>query len=154
MVGRKPKLEHIRKFGSVAYVHIPKPRRTDKFAPQAKRGFYIGVSAGNGHRTFIPSLRQVIVTRDAYFLEDATCTHVIKKSMTTQVFESAISDETSDTEVEIPTSPSNNTNHIDAETEGNTVSRTPGEVTYHPRDHADPGEVHNRRASTVLMIRQ
>lgn len=92
-------------------------------------------------------------TRDAYFLEDGTYIQVIKDSTSTQVFEGELTNETSETEVEIQTSPSNTSNGINADKEGNTVPRTPERSHIFPRDHVDPGEVHNRHRSTVRMIR-
>lgn len=66
---RKPKLEHLRAIGAVAYAHIPKERQTGgKMAPRASLGYLVGY-AGSNYRIYDPSRRGVYVYRSVIFDE-------------------------------------------------------------------------------------
>ena len=69
IMGKKPNLSHIRKFGAKAYVHIPKTKRETKFEQRADVGYCVGFTAGNGYRIFLPESCKVVVSRDVQFDE-------------------------------------------------------------------------------------
>ena len=50
IIGKKPNLSHIRRFGAVAYVHVPKERRKSKFQARATVGVHVGCHHGNSYK--------------------------------------------------------------------------------------------------------
>ena len=69
MFSKKPDMGHLRKLGSKAYVHIPKPKRHGKFTDRAELVYLVGYDSGNVYRVYIPSKHQVIVSREFTFHE-------------------------------------------------------------------------------------
>lgn len=59
VMGKKPDLSHIHKFGAKAYVHIPKQKRNGKFDERAEVGYCVGIAAGKGYRVFLPHANKV-----------------------------------------------------------------------------------------------
>jgi hypothetical protein len=41
--GKKPSVDHLRIFGSLVYIHVPKEKRT-KLEPSGKKGTFVGYS--------------------------------------------------------------------------------------------------------------
>lgn len=69
-LGIKPDISHLRIFGCPVYVHIPKDKRT-KLEPSGKRGIFVGYSeTSKAYRIYIPSQKQIEVSRDVTFEED------------------------------------------------------------------------------------
>lgn len=67
--GRVPVLNHLKIFGSRAYVHTPKQRRT-KLEPTAVVGYLVGYAIRTkGYRVWIPSEKKVIETIHVRFHE-------------------------------------------------------------------------------------
>lgn len=67
--GRKPDLDHMRVFGSPAYVHVPDVKRR-KMEPKAKRLTFLGYSMEhNGYRFVDPETDCITISRDARFIE-------------------------------------------------------------------------------------
>jgi len=68
--GKKPKLSHLRMFGSIAYCHVPDDKRT-KLDQTVEKGFLIGYNeTSKAFRIYIPSNRKIAVRRDVKFMED------------------------------------------------------------------------------------
>lgn len=68
-MGKKPDLQHLRKVGSRAYVHIRKQHRKGKFQKRATVGVLVGYEMGNSYRVYVPEEDQVVVSRDVTFHE-------------------------------------------------------------------------------------
>ena len=55
--GMKPEIGHLRVFGCLVYVHIPKEKRT-KMDPSGKKGVFVGYSeTSKAYRIYIPNQR-------------------------------------------------------------------------------------------------
>lgn len=67
VMGTKPDLYHLRKFGSKGYVHIPKPRRKGNFDKRADVGYCVGYASVNGYKIYLPKSKEVIVSKDVSF---------------------------------------------------------------------------------------
>ncbi|CAH2103986.1 unnamed protein product [Euphydryas editha] len=68
--GRKPKLDHLRIFGSPVMVHIPKEKRR-KWDKKAKKMFLVGYSENvKGYRLYDPVARDVTIARDVVVMEN------------------------------------------------------------------------------------
>ena len=66
----KPNLSHLRIFGCLVYVYIPKDKRT-KLEPFGKKGILIRYSENSkGYRVYIPGQRTIEISRDVKFEED------------------------------------------------------------------------------------
>ena len=66
---RKPNLEHIRVFGSTAYIHVPKQLRR-KLDDKAKKMILVGYQGeSSNYRLYDPDNRKVSVSRDVVFHE-------------------------------------------------------------------------------------
>ncbi|SGY97934.1 BQ5605_C035g11433 [Microbotryum silenes-dioicae] len=68
LLGKKPSLAHLQPFGSTAFVHVPKERRS-KLAPRSIQGVFIGYSGEYNYRVWVQSSKQVYVSRHVTFLE-------------------------------------------------------------------------------------
>ncbi|SGY80018.1 BQ5605_C008g05285 [Microbotryum silenes-dioicae] len=68
LLGKKPSLAHLQPFGSRAFVHVPKERRS-KLAPRSIQGVFIGYSGEYNYRVWVQSSKQVYVSRHVTFLE-------------------------------------------------------------------------------------
>lgn len=65
--GRKPNISHLKVFGCIAYVHIPKEKRS-KLDSKSNKCVMVGY-ATNGYRLYDPEKRKIIVSRDVVFDE-------------------------------------------------------------------------------------
>lgn len=156
LVGTKPKLGH-----SCFLVPCHTIISRNPYAPinlhPSEKGFYFGISASSGHRTFTPSSKKIIVTRDAYLHEETNCTEMTESSIKTEAFSSELADGTSDTVIEAPRSLPNATNDKDAETMDDTVPESPVTVIYLPaglrRSQRDtqPKPIHGHHDSTMPL---
>jgi hypothetical protein len=69
--GIKPKFEHLRIFGGIVYIHVPKEKRT-KMEPSGKKGVFVGYSENSkAYRINVPGQRQIEVSKDVTFHEEA-----------------------------------------------------------------------------------
>jgi hypothetical protein len=68
LFGKTPDLSHLRIFGSVAYPHIPKEKRTTKLEPRAAVGRLVGYTL-HAYKIYVPSKRTVLESRDCRFDE-------------------------------------------------------------------------------------
>ena len=70
--GQKPNVEHLRVFGSLGYVHVPKKDRS-KLDPKAKICFLTGVgNSGRKYQVWSPDDGRFIMTADVRFNEQVT----------------------------------------------------------------------------------
>ena len=70
--GEKPDVGHLRIFGCPVYIHVSKEKRT-KMEPSGKKGIFVGYSeTSKAYHIYVPSQRQIAVSRDISFDEDAT----------------------------------------------------------------------------------
>lgn len=65
--GRKPNIDKMRVFGSVAHTWVPKEKR-NKLDPKSEKNVMVGYTA-NGYRIWDPRKRRVTVARDVVFDE-------------------------------------------------------------------------------------
>jgi hypothetical protein len=69
--GIKPEVGHLRIFGCHVYIHVPKEKRT-KMEPSSKKGVFVGYSENSkAYRIYVPGQRQIEVSRDVTFHEEA-----------------------------------------------------------------------------------
>lgn len=67
--GEKPKVGHLRIFGSPVYIHISKEKRM-KMEPSRKKGAFVGYSeTAKAYRIYVPGRRYIEVNRDVTFDE-------------------------------------------------------------------------------------
>ena len=67
--GEKPDLQHIRAFGSKAYAHVPKEKRT-KWDSHSVEGVLVGYNeTSNGYRILHPSTGKITICRSVVFDE-------------------------------------------------------------------------------------
>lgn len=68
---KKPDVSFLRPFGSTAYVHVPKEKRSGKLAARSETGRMVGyLSEGAGYRIYIPDEGRFIHSRNITFNED------------------------------------------------------------------------------------
>ncbi|CAA0815238.1 Copper amine oxidase family protein [Striga hermonthica] len=80
--GRKPSAQHLRVFGSICYVHIPKEKR-HKLEEKSEKDIFLGYSSqSKGYRIYILKTGKLIISRDDEFDENAAGTGRKKKSNT------------------------------------------------------------------------
>jgi hypothetical protein len=74
ITGDKPNISYIKIIGSLTYSLIPKEKRLNtelgKLANKANQGILVGFESSNNFLTYIPTLNQVISTRDITIKED------------------------------------------------------------------------------------
>lgn len=76
--GYKPRVQHLRTFGSTAYVQVPKEKRANaKLSPRSTRGVLVGYSFGTvkGYRIWMPKWNKVVISRDVIFNEPGVQLH-------------------------------------------------------------------------------
>ena len=68
--GVKLEVDHLRIFGCLAYINVPKDKRT-KLEPLGKKGTFVGYTeSSTACRIYIPGSGQIEVSRDVTFEED------------------------------------------------------------------------------------
>lgn len=68
----KPDVSRLRAFGCVAFVHIPRQRRSDAWSPRARKTVFLGYADGEGSKAWIffdPVTKERIVSVHAVFWE-------------------------------------------------------------------------------------
>ena len=69
--GEKPDIGHLRIFSCPVYIHVSKEKRT-KMEPSRKKGIFVVYSeTSKAYRIYIPGQRQVEISKDVTFDEDA-----------------------------------------------------------------------------------
>jgi hypothetical protein len=74
-LGRKPDVSHLRAFGCVAWVHIPKETRRGAWAPRARKVVFLGYAWEEGTKAWVfydPVKRERVVSIHATFWEDVS----------------------------------------------------------------------------------
>ena len=68
--GKKPEVNHLRKFSCPVYIDIPKEKRT-KLYPSGKKGIFVGYSeSSKAYRIYFPGFKKIDISRDITFDED------------------------------------------------------------------------------------
>jgi hypothetical protein len=79
--GKKPSVEHLRIFGCLVYVHVPKEKRK-KLDPSGKKGIFVGYNeSSKSYRIYIPGQHKIEVSRDVTFNENISFRKSIEDSM-------------------------------------------------------------------------
>ena len=69
--GEKPKVNHMRIFGFLVYIHIPKEKR-NKFNPSGRKGIFIGYSdTSKDYRIYFPGFNNIDISIGVTFDEDS-----------------------------------------------------------------------------------
>jgi hypothetical protein len=70
--GKKPNIQHLRVWGSSAFVRVPPALRVSKLDPVCWVGFMMGYSTvTKGWKVWVPSLRRFVTSRDVVFDESS-----------------------------------------------------------------------------------
>jgi hypothetical protein len=73
---KKPGVSHLKIFGCLVFVHIPKEKR-NKLDPSGKKAIFVGYcEVSKAFRIYIPGFHHIEISRDVTFDEDAA----LKKS--------------------------------------------------------------------------
>jgi hypothetical protein len=79
--GIKPKVGHLRIFGCLVYIHVPKEKRT-KVEPSGKKGVFLGYNEkSKAYRIYVLGQKKIEVRRDVNLHEEAT----FKKLLTGEI---------------------------------------------------------------------
>jgi hypothetical protein len=69
--GEKPEVSHLRIFGCLVYINVPKDKRS-KLDPSGKKGIFAGNNeTSKAYKIYMPGHKQVEINRDVTFNEDA-----------------------------------------------------------------------------------
>jgi hypothetical protein len=69
--GKKPEVSHLKIFGCLVFIHIPKEKR-NKPDPSGKKGIFVGYcEVSKAFRIYIPGHHHIEINRDVTFDEDA-----------------------------------------------------------------------------------
>ena len=64
---KKPEVRHLKIFGCLVYVHIPKKKRT-KLDPSGKKGMFVGYcEVSKAFRIYISGFHHIDISRDVTF---------------------------------------------------------------------------------------
>jgi hypothetical protein len=81
--GKKPEVSHLKIFGCLVFIHIPKEKR-NKLEPSGKKGIFVGYcEVSKAFKIYILGHHHIEINRDVTFDEDAT----LKKSRRCQLEE-------------------------------------------------------------------
>ena len=70
--GKKLEVSHLRIFGYLVYIHIPKEKRT-KLYPLGKKGIFVGYFENlKAYRIYFLGFKKIYISRDVTFDEDTT----------------------------------------------------------------------------------
>ena len=77
--GKKPEVSHLRIFGCLVYIHIPKEKRK-KLDPSGKKGIFVGYSKiSKAYKIYFPGYKKIDISKDVTFDEDTTYNKSIKR---------------------------------------------------------------------------
>lgn len=92
--GRKPAIGALRPFGCIVYVHVPKAKRTSKFAPRCIKGIYLGDAVEHsGSICWDPMTGAVTISRDVVFDEKCITDHGFGRVRGPMAFKAAAHDQ-------------------------------------------------------------
>jgi hypothetical protein len=81
--GKQPEVSHLKIFGCLVFIHIPKEKRNN-LEPSGKKGIFVGnYEVSKAFRIYIPGHHHIEISKDVTFDEDA----VLKKSRRCQLEE-------------------------------------------------------------------
>ena len=67
---KKPAVDHMRIFGTLVYIHVPKEKRA-KLEPSEQKGIFVGYNeSSKAYRIYIHGQRYIEVSRDVIFHEE------------------------------------------------------------------------------------
>ena len=67
---KKLEVSHLRIFGYLVYIHIPKEKRT-KLDPSGKKGIFVGYfESSKDYKIYFPGYKKIDISRDVTFDED------------------------------------------------------------------------------------
>ena len=70
--GEKPKVSHLKIFGCLVYIHIPKEKRS-MLDPSGKKGMFVGYSEqSKAYQIYFLGYHQIELNRDVMFDKDTT----------------------------------------------------------------------------------
>jgi hypothetical protein len=79
---RKPRVDHLRIFGSICYLHIPKENRS-KLDSKSLQCFFVGYDTNSKvYRVFDPVSKKIHLSRDVIFDEQQVGYHLLQKTKT------------------------------------------------------------------------
>ena len=65
--GKKPEVSHLRIFGYLVYIHIPKEKRT-KLDPSGKKGIFVGYSEiSKDYIIYFPGFKKIDISKDVTY---------------------------------------------------------------------------------------
>ena len=68
----KLEVSHLRIFGFLVYIHVPKEKRT-KLYPSRRKGIFVGYNdTSNYYKIYFPVFKKIDITRDVTSDEDLT----------------------------------------------------------------------------------
>jgi hypothetical protein len=74
--GKNPEVSHLKIFGCLVFIHIPREKR-NKMDPSGKKGIFVGYcEVSKAFKIYIPGQQHIEISRDVTFDEDA----MLKKS--------------------------------------------------------------------------
>ena len=69
-IGMKPEIGHLRIFGCLVYIHVPREKRK-KLDPSGRKSIFVGYSEfAKAYRIYLPGQRRIELSRDVTFEED------------------------------------------------------------------------------------
>ena len=69
---KKPEFNHLRIFGCLMYIHIPKEKRT-KLDISRRKGIFVGYNdTSKAYRIYFPGFKKIKISRAVTFDEDST----------------------------------------------------------------------------------
>jgi hypothetical protein len=87
LTGKKPRVENLRVFGSVAYVHVPQQKRK-KLDAVAEKGIFLGYEANTkSYRVLSLKDKKIMVSKDVTFVEENSVGHLPKTILCTSISE-------------------------------------------------------------------
>ena len=70
--GVKPKVNHLRIFGFLLYIHVPKEKRS-KIDPSERKGVFVGfIDTSKAYQIYFPGFKKININKDVTFDEDLT----------------------------------------------------------------------------------
>ena len=68
----KPEVSHLRIFGFLVYIHVPKEKRT-KLDPSRRKGIFVGYSdTSKAYKIYLPEFKKINTSKDVTFDEVST----------------------------------------------------------------------------------
>ncbi|KAJ0851519.1 putative RNA-directed DNA polymerase [Helianthus annuus] len=148
--GVKPNVEHLKIFGCLAYVHVPKQHR-DKLNEKTEKAVFVGYSEhSKGYKLYNPQTNKIIISRDVVFDEDKQWVLPLESSKTPVIIpddnevltqtqtESNVTQENEEISHEHESSPADDiSEHNNVSTAANDEIIPENETPNAPTDHGD-----------------